>query len=84
MARAWELRRSSRTWQAAEEVLDAGGGSRVHPSAGVRAAALAASGPITTACSRIGIGTTGLRLDERRSVEMGEGRSVATACQACD
>ncbi|HEX5313123.1 KAP family P-loop NTPase fold protein [Aquabacterium sp.] len=47
MARAWELRRSSRTWQKAEEVLMLVEVSRVHPSAGVRAAALVSQAPIT-------------------------------------
>lgn len=47
MARAWELRRSSRTWQKAEEVSMLVEVSRVHPSAGVRAAALVSQAPIT-------------------------------------
>lgn len=47
MARAWELRRSSRTWQKAEEVLMLVEVSRVYPSAGARAAALVSQAPIT-------------------------------------
>ena len=47
MARAWELRRSNRTWQKAEEVLMLVEVSRVHPSAGARAAALVSQAPIT-------------------------------------
>ena len=47
MARAWELRRSSRTWQKAEEVLMLVEVSRIHPSAGVRAATLVSQAPIT-------------------------------------
>lgn len=47
MARAWELRRSSRTWQKAEEVLMLVEVTRVHPSAGSRAAALVSQAPIT-------------------------------------
>jgi hypothetical protein len=45
MARAWELRRSSRTWQKAEEVLMLIEVSRIHPSAGARAAALVSQAP---------------------------------------
>ncbi|MDT0217408.1 P-loop NTPase fold protein [Alcaligenes sp. AB3] len=48
MARAWELRRSSRTWQKAEEILMLVEVSRVHPSAGARAAALVSQAPITS------------------------------------
>lgn len=48
MARAWELRRSSRTWQKAEEVLMLVEVSRVHPSAGSRAAALVSQAPIAS------------------------------------
>lgn len=40
MARAWEVRRSTRTWQKAEEVLLLIEVSRIYPSAGARAAAL--------------------------------------------
>lgn len=47
MARAWELRRSSRTWQKAEEVLMLVEVSRIHPSVGVRAATLVSQAPIT-------------------------------------
>lgn len=47
MARAWELRRSSRTWQKAEEVLMLVEVSRIHPSAGARAAALISQAPVT-------------------------------------
>lgn len=47
MARAWEVRRSSRTWQKAEEILMLVEVSCVHPSAGVRAAALVSQAPIT-------------------------------------
>lgn len=49
MARAWELRRSSRTWQKAEEVLALVEVSRIHPSVGVRAATLVSQAPITCA-----------------------------------
>lgn len=48
MARAWELRRSSRTWQKAEEVLMLIEVSRVHPRAGARAAALVSQAPVTS------------------------------------
>lgn len=47
MARAWELRRSSRTWQKAEEVLMLVEVSRIHPSVGIRAATLVSQAPIT-------------------------------------
>ncbi|MEJ2795125.1 P-loop NTPase fold protein [Iodobacter sp. LRB] len=47
MARAWELRRSSRTWQKAEEVLMLVAVSSVHSSARARAAALVSQAPIT-------------------------------------
>lgn len=47
MARAWEVRRSSRTWQKSEEVLMLTEVSRIHQSAGARAAALVTQAPIT-------------------------------------
>lgn len=46
MARAWEIRRSKRTWQKAEEVLMLAEVSRIHPSAGARAAALISPAPV--------------------------------------
>lgn len=46
MARAWEIRRSSRSWQKAEEVLMLIEVSRIHPSAGARAAALISQAPV--------------------------------------
>lgn len=48
MARAWELRRSSRSWQKAEEVLMLIAVSRIHPSAGARAAALVDQAPVAS------------------------------------
>jgi predicted KAP-like P-loop ATPase len=46
MARAWEVRRSSRSWQKAEEVLMLKEVSRIHPSVGARAAALISQAPV--------------------------------------
>lgn len=47
MARAWEVRRSNRTWQKAEEILMFTEVSRIYPSVGTRAAALLSQAPIT-------------------------------------
>ncbi|MBI3131458.1 MAG: NTPase KAP [Acidobacteria bacterium] len=47
MVRAWEVRRSSRTWQKAEDVLMLTEVCRIHPSAGARAAALVNQAPVT-------------------------------------
>lgn len=47
MARAWEVRRSSRTWQKAEDVLMLIEVSRIYPGAGARAAALVSQAPIS-------------------------------------
>ena len=46
MARSWEARRSSRTWQKAEEVLMLVEVCRIHSSAGPRAAALVSQAPV--------------------------------------
>jgi len=47
MARAWDVRRSNRTWQKHEEILMLTEVCRIHPSAGPRAAALITQAPIT-------------------------------------
>lgn len=47
MARAWEIRRSSRSWQKAEEVLMLTEVSRVYPNVGPRAAALVSQAPVS-------------------------------------
>jgi predicted KAP-like P-loop ATPase len=46
MARAWDARRSNRTWQKHEEILMLTEVCRIHPSAGPRAAALISQAPI--------------------------------------
>lgn len=47
MARAWDARRSNRTWQKHEEILMLTEVCRIHPSAGPRAAAFISQAPIT-------------------------------------
>lgn len=47
MARAWEIRRPSRLWQKAEEVLMLIEVSHIYPSTGARAAALISQAPIS-------------------------------------
>jgi hypothetical protein len=46
MARAWDARRSNRTWQKHEEILMLTEVCRIHPSAGPRAAAFISQAPI--------------------------------------
>jgi len=46
MARAWNARRSNRTWQKHEEILMLTEVCRIHPSAGPRAAAFISQAPI--------------------------------------
>lgn len=46
MARAWDARRSNRTWQKHEEILMLTEVCRIHPTAGPRAAALVSQAPV--------------------------------------
>lgn len=46
MARAWEAKRSSRSWQKHEEILMLTEVCRIHPSAGPRAAAFISQAPV--------------------------------------
>lgn len=46
MARAWDARRSNRTWQKHEEILMLTEVCRIHPTAGPRAATLVSQAPI--------------------------------------
>ncbi len=46
MARAWDARRSNRSWQKHEEILMLTEVCRIHPTAGARAAALISQAPV--------------------------------------